>query len=47
MNNMNNAIATVELKSYDAPTLLLVETDQNDVLTYSAGDTPSVSWWDW
>ena len=46
MNNMNNATATVELKAYDAPTILLTEINTPDVLTYSEGDTPRV-FWDW
>ena len=46
MNNMNNAIATVELKSYDSPTLLLAEINTPDILTVSDGDTPRVLW-DW
>ena len=34
------------MKTYETPEILLVNTDQNDVLTYSAGDTPRV-FWDW
>ena len=46
MNNMNNAIATVELKSYDSPTLLLAEINTPDILTVSDSDTPRAPW-DW
>lgn len=32
------------MKNYETPELLLVNTDANDVLTASVGDTPIVTW---
>ena len=32
------------MKTYETPELLLVNTDANDVLTASVGDTPIVAW---
>lgn len=34
------------MKTYETPELLLVSTEQNDVLTVSSGDTPFMNW-DW
>ena len=44
VNDMN--VAPIALKTYDTPTLLLVETDHLDCITVSDGDTPRV-FWDW
>ena len=34
-------------KTYEQPTLLLLQSDERDVITTSSGDTPNVDVFDW